>query len=72
MLEGKLFGSVRDFAKAEKINEAYLGRVLRLTLLSPKVTEAIMCGRQRDGLEVAELLMPFPIEWDKQEAHFLK
>jgi len=72
MLERKLFGSVRDLAKAEKINEAYLGRVLRLTLLSPKVTEAIMSGRQREGLEVAELLKAFPIEWDKQEALFLK
>ncbi len=72
MLEGKLFGSVRDLAKAEKINEAYLGRVLRLTLLSPKVTEAIMSGRQREGLEVAKLLKPFPIEWVKQEALFLK
>lgn len=61
-----------DLAKAEKINEAYLGRVLRLTLLSPKVTEAIMSGRQREGLEVAELLKAFPIEWDKQEALFLK
>jgi hypothetical protein len=72
MLESKLFGSVRDLAKAEKINEAYLGRVLRLTLLSPKITEAILSGRQREGLEVAELLKPFPIEWDRQEALFLK
>ena len=38
----------------------------------PKVTEAIMSGRQREGLEVAELLKPFPIEWDQQEALFLK
>jgi len=54
-------------------NEANLGRVLRLTLLSPKVTEAIMMsGRQREGLEVAELLKAFPIEWDEQEVLFLK
>ncbi len=72
MPESKLFTSVRDLAKAEKINEAYLGRVLRLTLLSPKITEAIMSGRQREGLELAELLEAFPIEWDKQEALFLK
>jgi len=72
MLESKLFASVRDLAKAEKINEAYLGRVLRLTLLSPKITEAILSGRQREELELAELLKPFPIEWDKQEALFLK
>jgi len=29
--EGGLFGSVRELAKAEKINESYLCRVLRLT-----------------------------------------
>src|ERR1700741_4654964 len=56
MLESKLFASVRDLAKAEKINEAYLGRVLRLTLLSPKITEVILSGRQRDELELAEML----------------
>ena len=72
MLESKLFPSVRDLAKAEKINEAYLGRVLRLTLLSPKITEAILSGRQREELDVAQLLKPFPIEWDRQEALFLK
>lgn len=70
MLESKLFASVRDLAKAEKINEAYLGRVVRLTLLSPKITEAILSGRQREELDVAELLKPFPLEWDKQEALF--
>jgi hypothetical protein len=67
MLESKLFASVRDLAKAEKINEAYLGRVLRLTLLSPKITDAILSGKQRDELELVELLKSFPIEWDKQE-----
>jgi len=72
MLEAKLFSSVRELAKAEKINEAYLGRVLRLTLLSPKITEAILSGRQREELDVAVLRKPFPIEWERQEALFLK
>ena len=72
MLESKLFASVRDLAKAEKINEAYLGRVLRLTLLSPNVTEAILSGRLPDGLDLAKLLKPFPVEWQKQEALFLR
>jgi hypothetical protein len=44
MLESKLFSTVRDLAKAEKINEAYLCRVLRLTLLSPEITEARRSG----------------------------
>ena len=71
MLESKLFSSVRDLARAEKINEAYLCRVLRLTLLSPSITEAILSGQQRGALELADLLKPFPIEWEKQEAFFL-
>jgi hypothetical protein len=46
MLEANEFASVRELARAEKINESYLCRVLRLTLLSPKLTEAILNGLQ--------------------------
>lgn len=72
MLESNLFATVRDLSKAEKINEAYLCRVLRLTLLSPKITEAILSGRLPDTLDLAKLLKPFPIEWESQEALFLR
>lgn len=72
MLESKLFDSVRDLAKAERINEVYLGRVLRLTLLSPKITGEILSGRQREELQLSELLKPFPGEWEQQEALFLE
>ena len=70
MLESKDFATARDLAKAENINEAYLGRVLRLTLLSPATIEALLSGQQQTDLELADLLKPFPIEWDKQEASF--
>ena len=46
MLESGDYATVRDLAKAEAINESYLGRVLRLTLLSPTLIEAILEGRQ--------------------------
>ncbi|MCS3731356.1 hypothetical protein [Bradyrhizobium betae] len=68
MLESNLFRSVRELAKAEKINESYLCRVLRLTLLSPTITEAILNGLQPDGLELAQLLKSIPAEWDAQKA----
>jgi hypothetical protein len=42
--------TVRDLAKAERINEFYLGRILRLTLLSPSIIEAILEGRQPNSL----------------------
>jgi hypothetical protein len=72
MIEKKLFANARDLAKAEKINEAYLGRVLRLTLLSPTITEAILSGRLPDGVDLAKLLKPFPLLWHEQKAIFLK
>jgi hypothetical protein len=70
MLESNLFATVRDLSKAEKINEAYLCRVLRLTLLSPKITETILSGQLTDGIDLAKLLKPFPIEWEKQQDFF--
>ncbi|MDI3561128.1 hypothetical protein [Bradyrhizobium sp. Arg816] len=70
MLESNLFSSVRELAKAEKINESYLCRVLRLTLLSPAITEAILNGMQPDGLELAQLLKSIPAEWAQQQALF--
>jgi hypothetical protein len=66
MLESGDYVTVRDLAKAEAINESYLGRVLRLTLLSPTLIEAILEGRQPATLELDDLLQQFPIEWDRQ------
>lgn len=71
MLEANLYASVRELAKAEKINESYLCRVLRLTLLSPTLTEAILNGQQPEGLDLKRLLKSLPIEWYQQAAAFL-
>jgi hypothetical protein len=66
MLESGDYATVRDLAKAEAINESYLGRVLRLTLLAPTLIEAILEGRQPANLELDDLFQQFPVEWDKQ------
>src|SRR5258708_19941994 len=42
MLESGRHATVRDLAKAEAINESYLGRVLPLTLPSPPLTKPIL------------------------------
>jgi hypothetical protein len=70
MLESGRHTTVRDLAKAEAINESYLGRVLRLTLLSPTIIEAILEGRQPATLELDDLLTQFPIAWDQQLGSF--
>lgn len=67
MLESKKFLTVRELAKAEKINESYLCRVLRLTLLSPALTDAILDGRQPAGLQLNDLLASVSQLWTEQD-----
>jgi len=66
LMESGRFASVTELAEAEKINQSYLCRVLRLTLLAPDIVEAILDGRQPAGLQLNELLKPLPAEWDSQ------
>ena len=46
MLENGTHATIAEIAAAEKINESYVGRVLRLTLLAPDIVEA---NRARAG-----------------------
>ena len=66
MMESGDYASTADLAKAEGINFSYLCRVLRLTLLSPKIIETILNNQAAD-LELKDLMQPFPVEWVQQE-----
>ena len=55
-----------EIANSEKINETYVGRVLRLTLLAPDIVEAILGGRQPPTLELGSLMERFPVGWREQ------
>ncbi len=66
LMESGRFASVTELAEAEKINQSYLCRVLRLTLLAPDIVEAIVDGRQPAGLQVDDLLKPSPVVWNEQ------
>jgi hypothetical protein len=66
MLESGECGSSAELAKAEKINDSYLSRILRLTLLAPGIIEAILVGRQPSTLQLDDLLKPLPAEWAQQ------
>jgi hypothetical protein len=71
MLESGEYATIREIAEAEKINETYVGRVLRLTLLMPEVVERILNGRQLASLQLDRLLRRFPVEWQAQRAEML-
>ena len=44
--------TIAEIASAEKINDSYVGRVLRLTLLAPDIVEAIL-SRSAEGWYVS-------------------
>jgi hypothetical protein len=71
MLETGRFATITELAAAEKINSSYVSRVLRLTLLAPEIVEAILDGRQPEGMTLPGLMEPFPVEWERQRATFV-
>jgi hypothetical protein len=68
MLESGQYATIREIATAENINESYVSRVLRLTLLAPATVEAILDGRQGPEVTLAALMRPFPGEWAAQRS----
>ena len=68
MIECGKYTSSAELAKAEKVNDSYLSRILRLTLLAPDIIEAILTGRQPSTLQLDELIRPLPALWDLQRA----
>ena len=66
MLEDGSYNTIKDLAAAEKINASYLCRVLRLTLLAPDVVEAILDGRQPEGITLPALMEGVAVEWSLQ------
>jgi hypothetical protein len=68
MLENGTHATIGEIAAVEKINETYVGRVLRLTLLAPEIVEAILAGRQPAETTLAVLMRPFSVGWGEQLA----
>ncbi|MEO5347944.1 MAG: hypothetical protein H7834_16445 [Magnetococcus sp. YQC-9] len=68
LIEGRKVASVRALAELEKVDESYMSKVLRLTLLAPDIVTAIIDGRQPDHLTWRELSKPFPMLWSEQRA----
>jgi hypothetical protein len=70
MLETGQYATIREIAKVEKINQSYVSRVLRLTLLAPYLVEALLHGRQNSTMSLHNLRKPFPVEWNRQDEWF--
>jgi hypothetical protein len=68
LLEESKYATVGEIAFAEQINESYVSRLLRLTLLAPDIVEAIVDGRQPSGMTLVTLMCPVSISWLEQRA----
>ena len=71
MLEGGEYASSAELAKAEKVNDSYLSRILRLTLIAPDITEAILAGGQPCTLQLDDLIKPLSPIWERQYSALL-
>ena len=67
MMETGRFDTFNELAAAEKIKSSYVSRLLRLlrllrlTLLPPDIVEAILDGRQPEGMTLPGVMEPFPV-----------
>jgi len=65
LLEAGRYGSVRELALDVGVDNSYLARLLRLTLLAPDIIEAIIDGTEPDGLSL-QRLYGAPMVWEEQ------
>lgn len=66
LLDDGQYATVGDLANARKLDQSFVSRILRLTLLAPDIVEAILDGTQAPAMQRQNLLHGFPLEWDKQ------
>lgn len=69
LLESGTYTTIAEIAEAEKINETYVGRVLRLALLQPAIVLTILEGGAPSPL-LRDLMKSFPMCWKAQDYHF--
>ncbi|WP_353213193.1 hypothetical protein [Rhodovarius sp.] len=63
MLDQGRYASITEMADAARIERGYLGSLLRLTPLVPKLVEAILDGQQPEGVTLPGLMDGFDIVW---------
>ncbi len=66
LIENGTYGSIKELATAEKVNDSYVCRILRLTLLAPDVVEVILDGRQPRMLQLKDLMRVVSNDWSEQ------
>jgi len=70
MLDADKVASVTELADRLDVDRSYASRILRLNLLAPDIVEAILAGREPNGLSLAKLTQTLPVLWHEQREVF--
>jgi len=65
LLESGRYTTIGELARDVGVDNSYLARMLRLTLLAPDIIEAILDGAEPDGSSLNKLYRA-PVLWDEQ------
>ncbi len=71
LLDENHFESASELARSLGLSHAYVGRLLRLTLLAPDIIEAILYGTEPSGLSIA-MLAALPLSWQDQRERIVE
>jgi hypothetical protein len=66
LLETGVYATIQELAAAEQINDSYVSRILRLTLLAPDIVEPVLNGSQPAEVTLAALINGLPAIWEDQ------
>ncbi|WP_439577199.1 hypothetical protein [Elioraea sp.] len=72
MLDTGKYTTIGDMAAGEKLDRGYLGRLLQLTLLAPDIVEAIVEGKQPEGVTLPGLAEQLSTRWEDQRTNLCK
>ena len=70
LIETGVYSTIREIAKAEQMNDSFVCRVLRLSLLSPEVVQWILNEKPMSIKKIAILTKKIPDDWQAQRKFF--
>ena len=66
LLDEGRYMSIRHMADDLGVVAPYMSRLIRLTFLAPDIIEAIVDGREPNGMSIERLRRPMPLLWEQQ------
>lgn len=71
LLDEGTYSSIADTARSLNVNRWYMARLLRLTLLAPEIVEAVVDGREPEGLSLNRFVGEIPLLWQEQRKEWI-